>query len=82
MASIKMHVSGVSVQMSVGAAKVVYIGGEPYTGEYSVIPKADAETVLDTAGKLLTDNVCVRKIPYYETSNNSDGFTVYIGSEV
>lgn len=54
---------------------------ETYSGEYEVIPKADEGTMLLTKNKLLTDNVTVTKIPYYETSN-PDGVTVYIASEV
>lgn len=56
-------------------------GGEPYEGEYTVIPKANAPTVLETAGKTLDKDVTVTKIPYYETSNPT-GDTVYIASEV
>lgn len=62
--------------------KVVPVGGgEPYKGEYTVIPKANAPTVLETAGKTLDKDVTVTKIPYYETSNPT-GDTVYIASEV
>ena len=50
-------------------------------GEYTVIPKANAPTVLETAGKTLNKDVTVTKIPYYETSNPT-GDTVYIASEV
>ena len=55
--------------------------GTPYEGEYTVIPKANAPTVLETAGKTLNKDVTVTKIPYYETSNPT-GDTVYIASEV
>lgn len=61
--------------------KAVPGGGEPYEGEYTVIPKANAPTVLETAGKTLDKDVTVTKIPYYETSNPT-GDTVYIASEV
>ena len=59
----------------------VKIGHTPYDGEYTVIPKANAPTVLETAGKTLNKDVTVTKIPYYETSNPT-GDTVYIASEV
>ena len=55
--------------------------GKPYEGEYTVIPKANEPTVLETAGKTLNKDVTVTKIPYYETSNPT-GDTVYIASEV
>ena len=52
-----------------------------YQGEYVVIPKAETETILQTTGFKMLDDVTVRKIPYYETSNPS-GTTVYIANEV
>ena len=52
-----------------------------YDGAYDVIPKADEETILETEGLVMADDVTVRRIPYFETSNIS-GKTVYIASEV
>ena len=49
-----------------------------YEGDYIVTPRAHEEVVLDTDNKLMTDDVTVLEIPYYETSNLS-GTTVYIG---
>nr|DAI31898.1 MAG TPA: hypothetical protein [Caudoviricetes sp.] len=71
-----------SIVFAIDNAKIVHTGGgEPYEGEYTVIPKANAPTVLETAGKTLNKDVTVTKIPYYETSNPT-GDTVYIASEV
>ena len=53
----------------------------PYTGEYSVTPRINEQMLL-TAQKLMTENVKIKAIPYFETSNNSDGKTIYIGTEV
>ena len=53
----------------------------PYTGEYNVTPRINEQT-LPTAQKLMTENVKIKPIPYFETSNNSDGKTIYIGTEV
>lgn len=50
---------------------------EPYEGDYIVIPQADSQTVLQTAGKYLHDNVTVTRIPTYET-HNEFGTTFYI----
>lgn len=47
-----------------------------------VIPLAERQTVLETAEKLLLEDIVVKEIPYYETSNSAGGDTVYIGSEV
>ena len=52
-----------------------------YKGEYEVTPKVTEQT-LPTAQKVLEKDVCVKKIPYFEVSNNSGGNTVFIGSEV
>lgn len=79
---IKMRVTQNRVSMSAHAAKIVYIGGEPYTGDCTVVPCADKEVILHTTGKLLDDDVTVKKIPFYETSNTQGGKTAYIGSEV
>lgn len=70
------------VSFTLDNVRIVHTGGgEPYTGDYTVIPKANEPTVLDTAGKTLAQDVTVTKIPYYETSNPT-GDTVYIASEV
>ena len=53
----------------------------PYTGEYTVTPKIHEQTLL-TAQKLMTENVMIQAIPYFETSNSSGGKTIYIGMEV
>ena len=53
----------------------------PYTGAYDITPRIDEQT-LPTAQKLMTEDMRIKAIPYFETSNNSDGETVYIGSEV
>ena len=53
-----------------------------YSGEYEVIPSTNSEQVLKTASKLLSRDVVVAKVPYFETSNDSNGKTAYIGKEV
>ena len=53
-----------------------------FLGPYTVTPKAEDGTTLDTAFKLMIDDVKVKPIPYYETSNDSGGYTVYIAGEV
>ena len=53
-----------------------------YSGEYEIIPDVEDEQTLETAHKLLTDNIVVAKVPYFETSNDSNRNTAYIGKEV
>lgn len=81
MPRVTMRVEDPSVKMTVGAARLIYLSGEPYEGEYEVTPKVETETVLPTAQKLLARDVTVHKIPYYEVSNNSGGLTIYIASD-
>lgn len=49
----------------------------PYTGDYEVTPHIDSQT-MQTRHKYMLDDVLVKAIPYYETSNTY-GTTVYIG---
>ena len=65
-----------SLQTVTGTGEV-----ETYTGAYEITPKVDAQT-LPTAQKLLTDDMKVNGIPYFVTSNTSEGETAYIGTEV
>lgn len=57
------------------------IGADIYDGEYTVHSEAYEVQTLPTANKHLIKNITVEKIPYYETSNLSDGITIYIGDE-
>ena len=54
---------------------------EAYNGPYVVTPAIDSQ-VLPTAQKRMIDNMTVKAIPYFQTSNPQMGETVYIGSEV
>ena len=68
--------------LSLGLDSAIVIGGgQPYTGEYTVTPKAHDQTILPTKRKQMLDDVTVLEVPYYETSNES-GVTVYIAQEV
>lgn len=53
---------------------------EAYDGDYEVTPKVYLQT-LDTDDKYMREDVQVKAIPYFETSNES-GTTVYIGNEL
>lgn len=50
-----------------------------YTGETEVESKPFEDQILQTENRTLTTNILVKKIPVYETSNQSGGTTVYIG---
>lgn len=70
-------VSGLSGSLSVNADTTT-----PYTGDYTVVPKAFASQTLNTANKTLTDDILVKEVPYFENENFSKGLTVYIAKEV
>lgn len=65
-----------------GIVTVVHTGELPYyTGATTVIPKANAEQILQTQNTILLNNITVTEVPYWETSNTS-GMTAYIANEV
>lgn len=56
------------------------VRAEPYHGQYDITPKAYDDQVFETIGKVMTDNIVIRKVPYVE-SHNESGTTVYIAKE-
>lgn len=54
---------------------------ERYSGSYEVTPKAHQTQTLDTSGKVLSDDLVIHEVPYYQTSNSSGGVTSYIAKE-
>ena len=52
-----------------------------YEGEYAVTP-AVVEQVMNTAQKMMTTNITINPIPYYEVENTGGGDTAYIGKEI
>lgn len=55
--------------------------GEFYTGDYVVVPKANEAQILPTKMLIMSEDLTVTKVPYYQTSNPY-GDTAYIASEV
>ena len=52
-----------------------------YKGEYTVTPKVEQETILQTKGLKMVKDVKILKIPTYEVSNPHGGETLIIGDE-
>ena len=52
---------------------------QEYLGSYNVVPMAEMAQILPTNGTVLLADITVEPIPYYETSNDKGGYTVYIG---
>lgn len=59
--------------------EVVQVADAPsYEGKYIVDPDFKEQT-LETANKLMADNVTIKEIPHFEVDNESGGTTFYIG---
>lgn len=67
--------------LEIDPATIVYTGGVPYTGSYEVTPKVAQSVVLETANKVLSKDITVKKIPQFEVSNEANGKTLIIGEE-
>lgn len=55
---------------------------DAYAGDYNIVPKAFISQTLETANKVLKENVTISEVPYWETRNESNGQTAYIAKEV
>lgn len=56
------------------------VGAPEYSGPYDITPLFSVQT-LPTAKRLMQQDVTIRKIPQYEVSNDSGGYTLIIGDE-
>lgn len=68
--------SVVGCDVSIGRA--VYVNGQTYTGATEIEPDFDG-AILETAHKLVMDNINIHPIQVESVSNLSGGRTVYIG---
>jgi len=50
-----------------------------YDGPYEVTPMPYTMQILPTSNLVMSEDVNVKEIPYYETSNTSGGYTATIG---
>lgn len=50
-----------------------------YSGQYDITALPRIEQILRTNNKVLTQDIVIAPIPYYETSNEAGGYTVIIG---
>ena len=76
----RMKRSGEPLQGSVpGTLEFHYADTAPeYRGDYEVTPTLDTQT-METAGKLMREDMTIKPIPLARVSNNSGGTTVIIG---
>lgn len=54
---------------------------DAYEGETTVIPKAREDIVLPTRDTVVREDITVKQVPYYATSNEAGGKTIYIAKE-
>ncbi len=80
-AELKENKNVVRAKFGEGQTVTEFIGGDPYEGEYAVTPKT-TQQILPTKHKVMSDDMTIKAIPYFDVSNNSGGSTVYIGREV
>jgi len=62
----------------IGKIRYYDYGVNKYTGVSTIIPKS-TDQVLLTANTVISENITILGIPYYETSNEANGYTVIIG---
>lgn len=62
-----------------GELSYTLIGGQPYLESYEVVSLPFTSQTLDTADKVMLQNMKIKEIPYHEVSNQY-GTTVSISS--
>ena len=78
---VKISTNGINVNFGNVQRVPLEDNYKKYDGEYDITPLAYQQQELETKNKILEENVTVREVPFYEVSN-TEGTTVYIGSEV
>lgn len=78
---VKFTESGEENKAIFGEVQTINVAGDPYEGDYEVTPKVDQQ-VMPTKGKVMVQDVTVKAIPIFKTSNTSGGNTVYIAKEI
>jgi len=79
---IKLEVASTNISLKVDEyALTVQSDHDYYDGEYSVTPEFFAQT-LETANKIMENDVTVEAIVVSRTTNPSGGKTVYIGGNI
>lgn len=76
---VKLYTSPNAITPKVNIFHPIVDPSDVYDGDYVVKPIPYNSQELETQDKFMYDNVTVLPIPYFETSNLSDGLTVYIG---
>lgn len=75
-----MEGSRVGLDLEFQALQTVPIS-DVYAGPYTATPSA-REQVLPTAKLIMSDDLTIKEIPFFEVSNTAGGSTVYIGGNI
>ena len=73
-----VHSSTILGNISLGAIEIVKRDLPNYEGDYEATPSV-REQVFPTKDRSMREDFVVHKIPYFETSNPSGGYTAIIG---
>ena len=68
------------IRSKVGIPEIVEPQVDIYDGPTTVVPSSYFDQELYTKDKLVKSDITVKKIPFYETTNDT-GKTIYIGNE-
>lgn len=81
MSNLLDHICPEEYVLIVEPAVTVSVGGDIYTGDYTVDPDFRSKT-LETKGKTMGEDVTVNPIEVTRVSNPSGGTTIYIGGTI
>ena len=73
-----VYAMAVLADIDVGSPVIEEITLPFYEGSYEIVPGI-GDTTLDTANRSMAQDVTVKAIPYYTTTNKSGGYTAIIG---
>lgn len=81
---VRIHLEGhrkgaITIGLTGGVRKQPY--DDPYEGPYAVTSAVDLMQIYPTEDRVMTENLVVLPIPYFETSNVQGGLTVFIGGD-
>ena len=77
---VKINISSpTAIKTSVKIPQI--IEGVSYDGSYEIIPTIEEQQMI-TKNKTRKKEITIKPIPYYETSNLSNGTTVIIGGKL
>lgn len=77
--TVSVRIAG-AVPVRVDVTGTAVVSAPEYAGPYDITPLFSAQT-LPTAKRLLQQNITIKKIPQYEVTNDSNGYTLIIGEE-